>query len=78
VPSRRRATIAVDGRAVAIPGTRRLRSRALAARLAGDEAPAYGAYMVDCTDLVALRYGSPIAAHAGSSGAAPVSTPAVP
>jgi len=60
------ATIVVDGRAVAIPvpdGYCEL-APALAAQLAGNESAAYGAYMVDCTDLVALRYGSPIAAHA--------------
>ncbi len=60
------ATIVVDGRAVAIPipdGYCELAPQ-IAVQLTGDESAAPGAYMVDCTDLAAVRYGSPIAVHA--------------
>jgi hypothetical protein len=61
------ATIVVDGRTVAVPvpdGYCEL-GPALVAQLLGNESgETRGAYMVDCTDLTALRYGSPIAAHA--------------
>lgn len=61
------ATIVVDGRAVAVPvpdGYCEL-GPAMAAQLPGNEnGETHGAYMVDCADLTALRYGSPIAAHA--------------